>query len=280
MTEINNNEEKNMDFKIIYESILDIVAKGKVSGLTKGDYKQLYSLKKQMDDVLSDNLQVHNHMSSAFYDFYNRVTEIINYIHSTGAFKRYESQIIDEDILDNEVRNYINEHAKLLPLVIANDACNSITFFFDDSYRLRSHFKDDSESLMYVYDIKNRLYYDHGHCNFTPISYLEKVEGISQKEACLLLAKLYAIDIKIDGEVDEKLYEKYRNAILSEEYYDLMSGTEARFLESDTYDIYGIDIPSYYEDAEKNIERIRLNMKDKNYCPGRASSRLRLPQEL
>lgn len=106
-----------------------------------------------------------------------------------------------------------------------------VKMYSDDSFLFKCHFHYEKTPSMGVTNSKN-LFNCFG-CGFSGnnIDYLVECENLSYREAVKLLGEIYLIDLKdnnVPTEQEHKLITKYQNAILSNDYLELLKRLEAR----------------------------------------------------
>ena len=169
--------------------------------------------------------------------------------------------ILSNEYSNDEI-NFIKEHSYILPLVIANNKCSDIRLTGDNRYMFLCQMHKESMPSMGVYDLLN-YYYCFG-CGFgnNAVGYLMKYEKLKFKDALKLLSQIFLLAIKED---DSKLFDianKYKKAILSEEYKELLIMGKER-LKNNQFNnskLLSVDILKEYENRFHTIYRISNNI--------------------
>ena len=237
---VKNTKIENISevLKNISENVLDIEQRGKdyFEGINIEDYQNLRIIQSILERAMGELLDDNQNISEDIWYLYNKVNCLINFIYHTGFFQKYGRPVVD----------YILKNTNILPLVLANDLNNSVKDNEDFNYYFDCQFDNSKGHLMAVNNITNTIYC--GECKElidNSIIYLQKIEKISYREAVSLLAQIYLIDPKSFNKVDNELVKKYRKALLSEKYMNLLRNTKYK-IESDNYDdIRGINVEQY-----------------------------------
>lgn len=239
----------------IYSLYLYFLDKGSTSGLTRKDFKVL----KQLEHDISYDLVMTNHN---WYTLYNKIESLISFMYAYGLANKYS----EETIL------YLKTEAPLLPLVLANSRgkykTDFVKMYSDDSFMFKCQFHNENTPSMGVTNSKN-LFYCFG-CGFSGnnIDYLVECENLSYREAVKLLGEIYLIDLKdkkAQTEQEHKLITKYQNAILNNDYLELLKRLEARLNIRGKGTISLQNASEHLVSQYAQIERIKNGEYDPNF---------------
>lgn len=133
--------------------------------------------------------------------------------------------LLKNNIIPNSLNNFLPQECSITHLVYTNNENNNpIKLYATDSFLFRCQFHNDRRPSLSVSEGVGL-----GNCfgckiGFKTISYLTKYEKLNYKEAVCLLALVYMIDIgnnQLFSENDD-LVKKYRNALLQDEFKELL----------------------------------------------------------
>lgn len=164
---------------------------------------------------------------------------------------------------------YIRQNSFLLPLVLANNTHPKIKMYGDNSYMFLCQFHVERTPSLGVSDIKNLMHCFACHTNGSAIDYLMKYENLSFKDAVQLLSQIYKFDIKRSDAQLDGLVEKYQNAILSDQYLELLEKGQDRLRRRGIEQFDGKSVDAVYDYRYHTIDRIRNGENDPNFiCDG------------
>ncbi len=198
-----------MKLVVLQEQFDRIIQKGYNEGLTIQDYSRLKIMQKNIDTFLCAHQQ-------SWCDLYEEMDSLLN--------KMYRSSLFH--IVSEENISYIQKHAHLLPLVLANNKnafkiCGSNLYFC-------CPFHEEKTPSFRVNVLSN-----FGSCfgcgeKVNSFSYLENYEHLKFRNTILLLAKIYLFDIKIQNSKMEKLAFQYQEAIVSSVYASVLNDLQEK----------------------------------------------------
>lgn len=215
----------------MYRLLDKIIEKGLTGELTKKDY---YKLKEIYNDIKDPVTR-------------NNVEKMLDNIYHTELLHHFSD--------DNCA--YITKNAYLLPLVLANYN-NNVKITSTDHFLLSCPFHIDTHSSFEVIDSKNIGYCFGCGINVNSISYLMYKENIDFNKSVELLAKIYLFDIKQNNYNLDNLVLKYKKAILSEKYENLLEKA------NELRDKKNINSSKYIEDFDDRMNTI-LRISNNEY---------------
>ena len=275
----------------IKKKIYDFLTKIEEQGVSKGDFYYIDHLSGLLHKFANEHGFEHWLCDREFMDIVNSLEELKWKIFRTGVVHKYNEDNV----------NYILEHSKILPLVLANNTHNLISMYADDSYRFLCHFHNEQHPSLGVVDGDN--YYKCFGCGTSGgvIKYLQNSEGLKFTEIVELLSQAFMISEDINNPKLNELVAKYRKAILSDEYYYLLVQGKNRAIDRISvrdwyydpfvmwnpykeeyqtnkdveYDRKVEQIEKRYQERFDNIERIRYGVYDPNFKLGKVRSRVK-----
>lgn len=214
-------------------------------GLEKKDY---YYWRDMLSHLYGEDIKY----NSPNYIMINAIEELLGLINDSGIMHKYNSENI----------KYIVDNSYLLPLVLTNNDNKQVKVAFQNSYMFICPFHDDKTPSFSVTDYKNL-----GHCfgcdkTVNVISYIREIEKLSYTETIELLSYIFMFDIKQNNKNLEKLSQKYKNTILSEEYKRLLKIGYDRLVKKNMLDE---DMENMYQKRFNMIDRVRNNKYDSNF---------------
>lgn len=239
----------------IYGLYLYFLDKGSTSGLSRKDFKIL----KQLEHDISWDLIMSN---NKWYTLYNKIESLVNFMFEEGLAHKYSDETV----------YYLKTEAPLLPLVLANSTgkCKTdfVKIYSDDSFMFKCHFHYENTPSMGVTNSKN-LFYCFGCCfSGNSIDYLVERESLSYKAAIKLLGEIYLLDLKDNNaptEQELKLITKYQNAILSNDYLELLKRLESRLNARGKRSMSLRTASEHLNRQYAQIERIKKGEYDPNF---------------
>lgn len=166
---------------------------------------------------------------------------------------------------------FVKDNTALLPLIMAN--IKSPYYINPQHYYVfPSQFK--SGSNMSLNDFQNRLHCFGTNQNYDVISYLERVENLSFKEAINLLTSIFLLT----SEPSEKIHliYKYQAVLLSPEYTLALSRKMNKIYRDKEYS-ESKAIEEFYQNRFNTIMRVRRKEIDSNFQNKRENKKIQIP---
>ena len=159
---------------------------------------------------------------------------------------------------------YLKENTYLLPLVYANNQGEHIRLYSEDSYMFLCQFHNENSPSMGITNYRN-LFHCFGCCNSgNQFDYLMNYEYLTFIESVYFLVHVYLIPFPNNPfEENNPLINKYRNALISNDFLDLLKRGLSR-IEKNKGSNYQL-IKNNYLNLLNQIERIKLNEKDYSF---------------
>lgn len=174
-------------------------------GLGKKDYKEITIILKQLRKLKKYEPSF-KELEALREEFYK--------IH-----KSIENEIMPITIKDELIRT-----GSLLHMVYTNNNYDNAKIYSDASVMFSCQFHNERTPSFGVTDSIGKCFCYGCGINLNIIDYVMEYENLSYQEAVQLLSRIYMIDINnnIVDENNERVI-KYRNALLSDEFYDLLT---------------------------------------------------------
>lgn len=285
----------------------NIVSKGQREGITIDDYNVLKQIERELLTALRRTYGNYDYLNNDFYaaveEMYKKGMsgvltyedylsfkektvgldeKISSYFSSEVAGENEEilygnvCSVIDEidynklsTGLSSEQLKYIKEHAYLLPLAVANNTHPKIKMYGDNSYMFLCQFHVEHTPSMGVTDLKNLMHCFACHTNGNAIDYLMKYEDLSYSDAVQLASEIFMFDTGVKEAGFKELVAKYQDAILSEQYQELLHKGFDRLNSRGIKNIGNINVEDAYNYRFGMIERIRRGDVDPTFqCDG------------
>lgn len=237
-----------------FSAIEEIYKKGMCGVLTYEDYADFKAKTAGLDEKIAAyfSYEVPGEKEEILYGNICAVINDIDYNKLATGLTRDQIQ-------------YIRQYAYLLPLAVANNTHTKIKMYGDNSYMFLCQFHVEHTPSMGVTDLKNLMHCFGCHTNGNAIDYLMKYENLSFPDAVRLAAQIFKFDI---GEIDESftgVVEKYQDAILSDQYEELLYKGYDRLKNRGIENIRDINVEDAYNSRFGMIERIRRGESDPNF---------------
>lgn len=281
---------------------LEIKNKGNKDGLTYEDYLVLRNIR---DNIMSieGSRETHDYLNNEFFSSIHDIyslgmrgelsyndyisfkdnmsklePKIISYFVGEELFGPSQellgdiSDVIDEVFIKGLLHkfsqkdcNYISQNGFLLPLVLANNTHPKIRLTGDNRYMFLCQLHLEKTPSLGVNDLKN-YYFCYG-CGGSgnAVSYLMEYENLSFPESIQLLAQIYLFDVKRQEQKFAPLVQKYQDAILSDEYQNLLEIGFDRFKKREIKNFNGDDVEQLYKNRYNTINRIKNHLMDPNF---------------
>ena len=128
---------------------------------------------------------------------------------------------------------FLMKNTSLVHLAYTNNESSKIRHRSIDSYLFLCQFHEESHPSMTVCSSSNSFYcFSCGKVE-NPIDFLQLVEHMSKKEAVSFLKSIYLIDREASEVEENPLLIKYREALFSDGYYDLLEEGKRKAMEKE-----------------------------------------------
>lgn len=239
--------------------------KGETEGLDRNDYFEMKDLRNELYSLYFDEKTEIWRPKDNVNEALNDMTKVIDEIYYRGLMHKFSKKDC----------SYIIRNSLLLPLVLANNEHPKIKMYSDNSYMFLCQMHHEKTPSLGVTDYNN-LFYCYGcGSNGNVTSYLREWENISFGEALTLLSHIFMFDIGKKDERLEQIVKKYQDAILSEQYVELLKLGYERLKKRDIDNSngyllrnaagYRIGIEEFYAIRYEMIERIKKGEYDPNF---------------
>ena len=230
----------------IEREINSLRKKSKTTELIEKDYRRLSTLLNQLKKINDKNSARHKE-------------EIIELLELRENSSR---------IFSDANYRYIVNNLSIIPLIFANGEFYRCRFCHKNRFKFYYKFDDQiqvfdvnkNRIVLRQIDIEgNKVYSDGAYSN---AQYIAHVEGISHIDALKVILGIYNCEYNIDNEKLYPIIDKYKKALISDEFIEFMENGRKVVMDSTPIEELNLD---YYDEIENHIKRVKANVKEPSF---------------
>lgn len=238
------------DYSLISKTVLELISQKQSAYWNWSEYVRLHKHIFTDDRVSEKDKKAYCQSRDARREYLGIVSQLL------GDFVELQESL-ERSILPISLGKYLHQECSITHLLYTNNTFPKIKLYSDNSFMFLCQFHLERTPSLGVTNSKGL-----GHCygcgaSFHTIGYIRAYENMTYREAVSLLARVYYIDIDRSViEEEHPLVEKYRSALLSDGFRELLErGRERTQKKESTWEVDRALLK--YEHDLKTIERVR-----------------------